>query len=116
MKGQMSVKTAPLKVQGKKNYDGATVQPHRPRQVEASPARKAVKIAPAINEGTGGKPAGDRRIINTEASPAGRDAAIGKSTFRAPRNDSRGDVTDAGYTRISMGEGNKGNGRGNGNR
>lgn len=116
MKGSMQIKTAPLKAQGQKNFDGASVNPHRPRQVEASPAKKAVKIAPGINEGTGGKAHGEKRIIRNEAKPAGRDAAIGKSTFRAPRNDSTGGPTENGYTRISMSEGSKGNGRGNGSR
>ncbi len=116
MKGQMNIKRAPLKVQGNKNFDGATTAPHQPRVKEINPRGKSVPIAPKINEGTAGKMAGDKRIINTEGRPAGRNAAIGKSTFRAPRNESRGSVTDCGYTPISMGEGAKGNGRGNGNR
>ena len=116
MKGQLDIKRAPLKVQGKANFDGATGAPHQPRVMEAKPRGKNVSIAPGINKGLDGKADGAKRILNNEAKPAGRSAAIGKSTFRAPRNESRGSVTDCGYTPISMGEGAKGNGRGNGNR
>jgi hypothetical protein len=116
MKGQLNIKRSPLKVQNDKSFSGSNVNPSRPNVVEASPARKAVKIAPGINEGTSGKPDGAKRIIQNEAKPAGRNAAIGKSTFRAPRNDSVGGPTESGYTKISMGAGSKGNGRGNGNR
>lgn len=116
MKGQMNIKTAPLKVQAAKNFHGSTVNPKQPSVSELSPRGKSVPIAPKINEGTGGKPAGDKRIINTEDKPAGRDAAIGKSTFRAPRKDVGNDPTANGYTRIGMDMGAKGNGRGNGNR
>ena len=115
MKGHLDIKRAPLKVQGKANYDGATVNPKEPAIQAPPPRGKSVPIAPAINKGATG-PDGGKRIIQNEAKPAGRDAAIGKSTFRAPRNESRGSVTDCGYTPISMSEGAKGNGRGNGNR
>jgi len=113
MKGQMNVKTAPLKVQGNKNFDGATAAPHQPRVKEMDPRSKGVPMAPKINEGTGGKPDGAKRIINTEDKPAGRNAAIGKSTFRAPRNDSRGSATECGYTPLPMGNTKT---TGNGNR
>ena len=118
MKGHLDIKRSPMAgaVQSRKAYDGKTINPVQPRVIEATPARKAVKIAPGINKGTDGQPDGAKRVINNEAKPAGRDAAIGKSTFKAPRNESRGSVTDCGYTPISMGEGAKGNGRGNGKR
>ena len=117
MKGHLDIKRSPMAgaVQSKKAFDGATIAPHQPRVMEAKPAAKRVKIAPGINKGATG-PDGGKRIIQNEAKPAGRDAAIGKSTFRAPRNESRGDVTDAGYTRLTMDMGAKGNGRGNGKR
>ena len=101
MKGQMKIKSAPLKVQGKKNFDGATVAPHQPRVMEGQPRGKSVPMAPKINAGTGGHPDGAKRVIQNEGKPAGRNAAIGKSTFRAPRKDGGGSVTDNGYTKVS---------------
>ena len=112
MKGQMSVKTAPLKVQSKAAYSGAMTNKVIEPTIKVPPPRgKSVAIAPALNADAGGK-----RVLVNEGKPAGRNAASAKSTFRAPRNESRGSVTDCGYTPIGMGAGAKGNGRGNGNR
>lgn len=117
MKGHLDIKRSPMaaKVQSNKAFDGNTVNPGQPHVKHPTPHAKTVSIAPAINKGLGG-PDGGKRIIQDEGKPAGRDAAIGKSTYRAPRNDSVGDPTTAGYTRINMDMGAKGNGRGNGKR
>lgn len=118
MKGQINVKKTPISkaVQNNTAYEGKYVNPVQPHVMEAKPRGKSVPIAPGINKGTGSNPSGEKRVINTEGQPAGRNAASGKSTFRAPRNESRGSVTDCGYTPIGMSMGGKGNGRGNGNR
>ena len=100
MKGQINIKTAPLKVQGAKNFNGSTTAPHEPMVKEANPRWKSVPMAPKINQGTGGKMAGDKRIINTEDKPAGRNAAVGKSTFRAPRKEGGNNPNETGYTKV----------------
>ena len=117
MKGHLDIKRTNIvgKTQSKDAYNGATVSPQQPHLKQLpTPHAKKVSIAPKINEGTGGQADGAKRIINGEAKPAGRNAASGKSTFRAPRSEGMGSVTDAGYTRLDMGQGAKGNGKGNG--
>jgi len=89
-----------MATQTDKAYTGNDASPAQPHVMEASPSRKAVKMAPKINAGTGGQPDGAKRVINTEGKPAGRDAAIGKSTYRAPRSSGGGSVTDLGYTKL----------------
>lgn len=89
----------------------STVNKPSPLLKESATRGKSVPIAPGVNAGTGGKPAGDKRIINTETHPSKT-----SSTFTAPRKDYSGSVTDMGYTCISMSEGAKGNGKGNGKR
>lgn len=61
-----------------------------PNVKEASPAGKAVKMAPKINAEAGGK-----RVILTEASPNKR-----TSTFRAPRSNGGGSLAEMGYTKL----------------
>lgn len=77
----------------------STVNPTPPVLKEGTERAKNVPMAPKINEGATGK-TGGRRIINSEGSPAGRNAASAKSTFRAPRSESGGSVTDIGYTKL----------------
>ena len=116
MKGHLDIKRSSIvgQTQSKAGYGGDFINKGNPRISVPPPHAKKVSIAPKINEGTGGQADGAKRVINGEAKPAGRNAASGKSTFRAPRNDSAGSVTDRGYTPISMSEGAKGNGKGNG--
>jgi hypothetical protein len=69
------------------------------KPTEGKPQKHGVPMAPKINEGAIG-PDGQKRIIQSEGRPAGRDAAVGKSTFRAPRKDSSShDPLLAGYTK-----------------
>ena len=81
-------------------YAGDYVNKGNPRVKEANPAREAVKMAPKINEGTGGQPDGAKRVINTEGKPAGKTAYMRKSTFNAPRSSGGGSATDLGYTKL----------------
>lgn len=78
----------------------STANPQPPLLAEAKPRGKSVPMAPKINEGTGGKADGAKRIINTEAKPAGRDSASHKSTFKAPLKDNGSNPSDLGYTKL----------------
>ena len=70
--------------------------PNPPNVAEAKPASKGVKMAPKINEGTGGQPDGAKRIIQNEASPSKT-----SSTYRAPRSNSGGsDPYETGYSKL----------------
>jgi len=117
MKGHLDIKRTNItgQTQSKSAYRGDKVNPNNPTITIPTPHAKKVSIAPGINKGATG-PDGGKRIIQNEAKPAGRDAAIGKSTFKAPRSSGGGSVTDTGYTRLTMDMGAKGNGRGNGKR
>ena len=92
MKGQMSVKTAPLKVQSKAAFNGGmTNKTTEPKVMEASPRGKSVALAPKINAEAGGK-----RVLVNEGKPGSNKG----STFRAPRKDGGGDATTNGYTKV----------------
>lgn len=80
----------------------SNANPNPPNVGEAKNTKPKVHMTPKINEGTGGQPDGAKRVINTENKTAGRNAAVGKSTYKAPRNDSIGSPVDSGYTRIKM--------------
>lgn len=75
----------------------STANPQPPMLAEAKPRGKSVPMAPKINAGTGGSPDGAKRIINTEAHPAGRNSS--SSTFRAPRVEGSGSDLERGYTK-----------------
>jgi len=83
------VKNVPLKK--------STANPQPPSLQEAKPRAKGVPMAPKINAGTDGKADGAKRIINTEAKPAGRNST--SSTFRAPRSEGSGSDLERGYTK-----------------
>lgn len=85
-------------VQGNKWKSPAN--PNPPNNAEAKNTAPKVHMTPKINEGTGGQPDGAKRIINTEGHPQGRNSAIGKSTYKAPRSDAGSSPTDLGYTKL----------------
>ena len=100
MKGQMNVKKSALGVQTKTAFNGDTVNRGNPRVMEASPRGKSVPMAPKINAGTGGQAGGAKRVIQSEASPAGKKAYMHKSTFSAPRSDGSSNPVETGYTKL----------------
>lgn len=77
----------------------STVNPVQPNVAEGKAhAASAPKIAPQATEKKGGSE-GRHTVIQTEKKPAGRDAAIGKSTFQAPRKDGGNDPLERGFTK-----------------
>jgi hypothetical protein len=84
------VKNVPLKK--------SPVNAEPPNQMEAKPRGKSVPMAPKINEGTNGQADGAKRVISTEAKPAGRNST--QSTYRAPRGSESSNPVECGYTKL----------------
>lgn len=71
----------------------STVNPQPPLLIDAKPRGKSVPMAPKINaEGNA------KRVIDAEASPAGRNSS--SSTFNAPRKDNGSNPVELGYTKL----------------